>query len=62
MILLLKIILIKFQKRWDNYLNTAFSSEGSYIHIPKNIQVDKPIQIIHFSTGKMNLLCSSQET
>ena len=34
-------------------LNTAFSSEGSYIHIPKNIQVDKPIQIIHFSTGKM---------
>ena len=32
-------------------LNTAFSSEGSYIHIPKNIQVDKPIQIIHFSTG-----------
>ena len=33
-------------------LNTAFSSEGSYIHIPKNIQVDKPIQIIYFSTGK----------
>ena len=33
-------------------LNTAFSSEGSYIHIPKNIQVDKPIQIIRFSTGK----------
>ena len=33
-------------------LNTAFSSEGSFIHIPKNIQVDKPIQIIYFSTGK----------
>ena len=33
-------------------LNTAFSSEGSYIHIPKNIQVDKPIQVIYFSTGK----------
>ena len=33
-------------------LNTAFSCEGSYIHIPKNIQVDKPIQIIYFSTGK----------
>ena len=32
-------------------LNTAFSSEGSFIHIPKNIQVDKPIQIIYFSTG-----------
>ncbi|GAA4242084.1 Fe-S cluster assembly protein SufD [Winogradskyella psychrotolerans] len=32
-------------------LNTAFSSEGAYINIPKNKVVDKPIQIIHFSTG-----------
>lgn len=32
-------------------LNTAFSSEGAYIHIPKNKLVAKPIQIIHFSTG-----------
>jgi Fe-S cluster assembly protein SufD len=32
-------------------LNTAFSNEGAYIHIPKNKLVDKPIQIIHFSTG-----------
>ena len=32
-------------------LNTAFSSEGAYIHIPKNKMVAKPIQIIHFSTG-----------
>ena len=32
-------------------LNTAFSSEGSYIHIPKNVQVDKPIQVVYFSTG-----------
>lgn len=32
-------------------LNTAFSSEGAYIHIPKNKIADKPIQIIHFSTG-----------
>ncbi|WP_298340269.1 Fe-S cluster assembly protein SufD [uncultured Algibacter sp.] len=32
-------------------LNTAFSSEGAYIHIPKNKIVEKPIQIIHFSTG-----------
>ncbi|GAA3633232.1 Fe-S cluster assembly protein SufD [Flavivirga jejuensis] len=32
-------------------LNTAFSSEGAYIHIPKNKMVEKPIQIIHFSTG-----------
>src|SRR5690606_5437187 len=32
-------------------LNTAFSSEGAYIHIPKNKLVAKPIQILHFSTG-----------
>jgi Fe-S cluster assembly protein SufD len=32
-------------------LNTAFSQEGAYIHIPKNKIVEKPIQIIHFSTG-----------
>ncbi|OEK09334.1 Fe-S cluster assembly protein SufD [Flavivirga aquatica] len=32
-------------------LNTAFSNEGAYIHIPKNKVVEKPIQIIHFSTG-----------
>ena len=32
-------------------LNTAFSNEGAYIHIPKNKLVDKPIQIINFSTG-----------
>ncbi len=32
-------------------LNTAFSHEGAYIHIPKSVVADKPIQIIHFSTG-----------
>jgi Fe-S cluster assembly protein SufD len=32
-------------------LNTAFSNEGAYIHIPKNKVVEKPIQIIHFATG-----------
>lgn len=32
-------------------LNTAFLSEGAYIHIPKNKVVSKPIQIVHFSTG-----------
>ncbi|WP_418508641.1 Fe-S cluster assembly protein SufD [Corallibacter sp.] len=32
-------------------LNTAFSCEGAYIHIPKNKVVEKPIQIVHFSTG-----------
>ncbi|MEW7289694.1 Fe-S cluster assembly protein SufD [Aquimarina sp. 2304DJ70-9] len=33
-------------------LNTAFSREGAYIYISKNKLADKPIQIIHFSTGK----------
>ena len=32
-------------------LNTAFCKEGAYIYIPKNKVVEKPIQIIHFSTG-----------
>ncbi|MDH7446280.1 Fe-S cluster assembly protein SufD [Aquimarina sp. 2201CG14-23] len=32
-------------------LNTAFSSEGAYIYISKNKLADKPIQVIHFSTG-----------
>ncbi|HLV39527.1 Fe-S cluster assembly protein SufD [Xanthomarina sp.] len=53
----------KYQLIIDNYfnkiaskdsltsLNTAFSQEGAYIQIPKNKMVDKPIQIIHFSTG-----------
>jgi len=37
-------------------LNTAFSSEGAYIHIPKNKLVQKPIQILHFSTGNETAL------
>ncbi len=32
-------------------LNTAFASEGAYIYIPKNTEVEKPIQIINFTTG-----------
>ncbi|CAM1348955.1 Fe-S cluster assembly protein SufD [Tenacibaculum insulae] len=32
-------------------LNTAFASEGAYIYIPKNVEVEKPIQIINFTTG-----------
>lgn len=35
-------------------LNTAFASEGAFIHIPKNVEVEKPIQIINFNTGKEN--------
>lgn len=37
-------------------LNTAFSQEGAYINIPKNKIAEKPIQIIHFSTGKESAL------
>ena len=37
-------------------LNTAFSNEGAYIHIPKNKVVAKPIQIIHFATGSESAL------
>lgn len=32
-------------------LNTAFAIEGAFINIPKNKIADKPIEIIHFSTG-----------
>ena len=32
-------------------LNTAFATEGAYIHIPRNTEVEKPIQIINFTTG-----------
>ncbi|MEM6516111.1 MAG: Fe-S cluster assembly protein SufD [Bacteroidota bacterium] len=37
-------------------LNTAFSQEGAYVHIPKNKAVEKPIQIIHFATGNESAL------
>ncbi|TJY38085.1 Fe-S cluster assembly protein SufD [Pontimicrobium aquaticum] len=37
-------------------LNTAFSQEGAFINIPKNKLAEKPIQVIHFSTGKESSL------
>ncbi len=33
-------------------LNTAFAREGAYINIPKNTILEKPIQLLFFSTGK----------
>ena len=39
-------------------LNTAFSSEGAYIFIPKNTVVEKPIQIVNFTTGENESLFS----
>lgn len=32
-------------------LNTAFANEGAFINIPKSKVVDKPIEIIYFTTG-----------
>ena len=32
-------------------LNTAFANEGAYINIPKSTVVQKPIEIMYFSTG-----------
>jgi Fe-S cluster assembly protein SufD len=32
-------------------LNTAFANEGAYILVPKNKIVEKPIEIMYFSTG-----------
>jgi Fe-S cluster assembly protein SufD len=33
-------------------LNTAFTKEGAYIHVPDGKLVEKPVQIIHFTTDK----------
>jgi len=32
-------------------LNTAFTKDGAFIHIPKHTEAQKPIEIINFSTG-----------
>ncbi|PIE99292.1 MAG: Fe-S cluster assembly protein SufD [Polaribacter sp.] len=32
-------------------LNTAFASEGAFVHVPKSVTIEKPIQIVYFSTG-----------
>ena len=32
-------------------LNTAFSKEGVFIHVPKNIAVEKPVEVVHIATG-----------
>lgn len=33
-------------------LNTSYTQEGAYVYIPKSVVAEKPIEIIHFSTGK----------
>ncbi len=37
-------------------LNTAFSNEGAFIHIPRSKVVEKPVQIVYFSTGDESAL------
>ncbi len=37
-------------------LNTAFTKQGAFIHIPKNTVVDKPIQVIYFASKANQLL------
>ena len=32
-------------------LNTSYTQEGAYVYIPKSVVAEKPIEIIHFSTG-----------
>ncbi|HLA54722.1 MAG TPA: Fe-S cluster assembly protein SufD [Flavobacterium sp.] len=32
-------------------LNTAFANEGAYVNIPRSKVVEKPIEIVYFSTG-----------
>jgi Fe-S cluster assembly protein SufD len=37
-------------------MNTAFASGGIFIHVAKNTVIEQPIQIIHVSTAKENLI------
>ncbi len=39
-------------------LNTAFAQEGAFIHIPKGKVVDKPIEILHFTTEEAGSVLS----
>jgi Fe-S cluster assembly protein SufD len=32
-------------------LNSSFSKEGAFIHVPKNIELEKPVEIIHINSG-----------
>ncbi len=37
-------------------LNTAFAREGVYIHVGENVIVNKPVEVVYFSTGQENNL------
>ena len=37
-------------------LNTSYAKEGAFVYIPKKIVAEKPIEIIHFSSGDQDSL------
>lgn len=39
---------------WFESLNMAYASDGVYIHLDKNKQVEKPIYILHITAGEEN--------
>ena len=47
--------LIGFEKNGFTALNTAFISEGVFIHLSKNVQIETPIQLLFFTDdGKVS--------
>ena len=47
--------LIDFEKNGFTALNTAFIGEGVFIHLPKNVKIDAPIQLLFFTDdGKVS--------
>ncbi|TAL60656.1 MAG: Fe-S cluster assembly protein SufD [Bacteroidetes bacterium] len=39
-------------------LNAALWTDGAFIYIPENVQLETPIEILHISTGKKEILAS----
>ena len=39
-------------------LNSALWTDGAFIYIPENVQLETPVEIIHISTGKKEILAS----
>lgn len=33
-------------------LNTAFAKDGAYVHVPKSKVVDRPVELVYFTTGE----------
>lgn len=52
------------KKYWDNSgdsltrLNTALWTDGAFIYVPENIQLEVPVEILYISTGKQEILSS----